>query len=237
MVIDFHSHILPGIDDGSSSPEESIAMLGMEAEQGIAQVIVTPHFYARYDTPEHFLQQRAASCVQLKAALTGRGKLPRIRVGAEVHYFSGISDSEVLSRLTIGRTNSLLLEMPSAPWSERMYREIEGIYEKQGILPVIAHVDRYIRPFHTHGIPKRLEALPVLVQANASFFLDRSTRSMALRMLRKGQIHLLGSDCHNLASRQPNLGEAVAVIRKHLGEEALQRIAHYQKIALTAEET
>ena len=58
-VIDFHSHILPGIDDGSASVEQSIAMLRMEAEQGIDHVVATPHFYPQYDTPEHFLRKRA----------------------------------------------------------------------------------------------------------------------------------------------------------------------------------
>ena len=57
-IIDFHSHILPGIDDGSESVEQSIAMLRMEAEQGITHVVATPHFYPRHDTPQRFLQRR-----------------------------------------------------------------------------------------------------------------------------------------------------------------------------------
>ena len=58
-IIDFHTHVLPGIDDGSCNVEESIALLRKEAEQGITHVIATPHFYPRYDTPEHFLERRA----------------------------------------------------------------------------------------------------------------------------------------------------------------------------------
>ena len=58
MVTDFHSHVLPGIDDGSTSVEESIAMLRMAAEQGVRRVIATPHFYPRHDSPEHFLEKR-----------------------------------------------------------------------------------------------------------------------------------------------------------------------------------
>jgi protein-tyrosine phosphatase len=105
-----------------------------------------------------------------------------------------------------------------------MYRELQDIHSKQGLIPIIAHVDRYIRPFRTYGIPDRLAELPVLVQANAGFFQDRFTRPMAMRMLRGGQIHLLGSDCHNLTSRAPNLDQAIRLIRKQLGEEALQWI-------------
>ena len=58
MIIDFHSHILPGIDDGSADVQESIAMLRMEAEQGITHVIATPHFYTHSDSPGHFLAKR-----------------------------------------------------------------------------------------------------------------------------------------------------------------------------------
>ena len=113
-----------------------------------------------------------------------------------------------------------------------MYRELEGIREKQGLTPIIAHVDRYIRPFHTYKIPARLEKLPVLVQANASFFLERGTRGMALKMLRAGQIHLLGSDCHNMDSRRPNLGQAVEIIQSKLGKDPLAQTAQYQTLVL-----
>lgn len=224
MVTDFHSHILPGIDDGSSSVEESINMLHMEAEQGIACVAATPHFYARYDDPELFLQRREDAFRKLQAAMTQHERLPRILLGAEVHYFQGMSDSEVLSRLTIAEKGCILIEMPPAPWTEQMYRELEWIYTKQGLTPVIAHLDRYISPLKTYGIPGRLEELPVLVQANASFFLRRSTAAFALRLLRQGRIHLLGSDCHNMTNRAPNLGPAVQRIVSKLGNTTLEQL-------------
>ncbi|MBQ8395535.1 MAG: capsular polysaccharide biosynthesis protein, partial [Oscillospiraceae bacterium] len=57
-IIDFHTHVLPKIDDGSSSLKESIGMLRLEAEQGIETVVATPHFYANHDSPEAFLERR-----------------------------------------------------------------------------------------------------------------------------------------------------------------------------------
>lgn len=228
-VADFHSHILPGIDDGSASVEESIKMLQMEAKQGIRHVIATPHFYANYDAPDRFLRRRAAAEQQLREAMGKYTDLPDIIVGAEVYYFPGISESELLSQLTIGGKRCILIEMPHSPWSKAMYRELEGIYVKQGLTPIVAHVDRYIGPFRTMGIPERLADLPVLVQANADFFLDRPTARMAMRMLRQDQIQLLGSDSHNLKDRKPNLGAALEKIQKKLGDDVLERIAFYQK--------
>ena len=220
-VIDFHSHILPGVDDGSRSLEQSIAMLKMEAEQGISKVVATPHFYAQHDKPEHFLAKRAAAERDLRQAMAANPGLPELEIGAEVYYFNGISDVDVLSELTIGKKKYILIEMPMPPWPERIYRDLENIWLKQDLVPIVAHIDRYIGPFRTFGILKRLESLPVMVQANASFFLERSTRGMAMRMLKQGRIQLLGSDCHDLKDRKPNLGEAVTMIRRQLGSQIM----------------
>lgn len=234
-IVDFHSHILPEIDDGSGSLTESIGMLKMEARQEIRHVIATPHFYARYDDPKQFLLNRRKAELRLREAMKRVDGLPEVTVGAEVHFFSGMSDSRVLPYLTIGQKRCILIEMPESPWSESMYRELENVSVKQGLIPIIAHVDRYIAPFRTYHIPERLEELPVLVQANANFFLRSSTRSMALKMLKKNQIQLLGSDCHNLTTRQPYLGDAVEVIRHRLGPDALKRIQYYQNEILMDE--
>lgn len=230
-MTDFHTHILPGIDDGAPNPKISLKMLAMMRQQGIRQVVATPHFYANHDHPERFLKRRQASEEALRSAL-GNGDAPRLHIGAEVYYFDGMSDCEQLRELTIGRSGYLLVEMPHAVWTERHYRELAGLHQKLGLIPVIAHIDRYISPLQTRGIPEALAELPVLVQANASFFTRRSTRKLALRLLRKDRIHLLGSDCHNLTDRKPNLSEATQIIRKHLGEDALQRIAQYENEVL-----
>lgn len=236
-VIDFHSHVLPGIDDGSDSLEESIALLRMEAEQGITHVVATPHFYPQHDNPERFLRRRKEAELRLREEMVKHDGLPELSIGAEVYFFSGISESDIVNQLTIDEKRCILLEMPQSPWTDRMYREMENIRSRQGLIPIVAHVDRYISPFRTHGIPARLEQLPVLVQANASFFLRGSNRSMAIRMLKNHQIHLLGSDCHSVDVRPPRLGEAVEQIRSRLGEEALDRIAHYQHSVLGMQNT
>lgn len=226
-VTDFHSHILPGIDDGSASLNESIAMLKMEAEQGIRQVVATPHFYARHDSPERFLRRRADAEARLREEMEKHPGLPQLEIGAEVYFFRGISESELLTQLTFKEKGCILLEMSQPVWAESIYRELSSIYYDRGIVPIIAHIDRYISRFRTYGIPEKLAELPVLVQANASFFLRSSTRNMALKMLREDKIHLLGSDCHNLNDRSPNLGEAVALISQRLGAEAIRRVNSY----------
>lgn len=228
MVTDFHSHVLPAIDDGSASLEESLALLELETAQGITHVVATPHFYARYDQPDTFFRRRNEAEALLRRELESRPHLPQLSVGAEVHFFRGISQSDVVERLTIDGSPYVMVEMPDCKWTDSMYRELEDLNRYRGLIPIIAHVDRYIAPFHTQGIPERLAQMPVVVQVNASFFLG-SGKNLALKMLRKGQIHLLGSDCHDLKERPPRLGEAVAVISKKLGTDALDGIRKVEK--------
>ena len=228
MVRDFHSHILPGMDDGSADVAESLAMLRMEAEQGISHVVATPHFYARYDNPDHFLEKRDRAEQLLREAMATESGLPEITVGAEVYFFRGMSESDFLPRLTIGSESCILIEMPHGHWTEEMYRELAAVWEKRRILPIIAHIDRYIRPFHARKVLQKLEQLPVYVQANADFFLERSTTGLAMRMLKEDRIQLLGSDCHNMDSRKPNLGSALERIEKKIGSEVLDAVRKYE---------
>lgn len=216
MAVDFHTHILPRIDDGSRSVEESLALLRLSAEQGIGEVILTPHFYPQYDTPQRFLEKRHRAMEALRARV--EPGMPALRTGAEVYFFPQMSHTDALRELTIEGTDCILVEMPAAPWTDRIYRELEEIHHNQGLTPIVAHVDRYLGRFRDYSIPKRLAGLPVLVQANASFFLEGSK---GMNILRSRQIHLLGSDCHNMRSRRPNLGPAREQIARKLGKGAL----------------
>ena len=223
-ISDFHTHILPNMDDGSHSVEESIALLELEAAQGIQTVVLTPHFYPQNESPYDFLKRRDASVALLKGAIGERSDLPHLTVGAEVSYYLGMSQSDDLPLLALEGTDCILIEMPPAPWPRHVWRDLRAIREERGLTPIIAHVDRYIRPFHTYGIPRRLEEIDVLVQANGNFFIRRETERMAMKMLKKGQIHLIGSDCHNLETRRPNVRTAAEKIERKLGREILSRI-------------
>ena len=210
-IVDLHSHVLPGVDDGSSSLTESLAMLRESAAQGIMVMAATPHFDPRSDTTEAFLERRNRAAEELKRQM--EAGMPRLLLGAEVRYFRGISESEKLPLLTLEGGRALLLELPPAPWPEEIWKELAQFRQRTGIVPIIAHLDRYIRPFRTRGIPERLGELDVLVQANSSFFLKRTTASLAQRLLREGKIHLLGSDCHGIRNRRPDLGATLKKIQ------------------------
>ncbi|MBQ9967406.1 MAG: hypothetical protein IJO88_01630 [Oscillospiraceae bacterium] len=231
IVSDLHTHILPHIDDGSPDVETSLAMLRLEAEQGVGHVALTPHFSARRDDPDRFLTVRERAMAELRAAMPADAGLPALCLGAEVSYFRGMSDCEALKDLCIEGTHYILIELPATRWDSQILRDLEELPSKQGLRPIVAHVERYLPAFSAGEVLRKLLERPLLLQANAGFFLRRRTAPMALRMLRQGQIHLLGSDCHDLTERPPELGKAAELICRRLGGDALSTIGELgQKI-------
>lgn len=235
VLVDFHTHILPCMDDGSDSVSRSLEMLALEKEQGVDTVILTPHFYPDNERPERFLERRAASQRLLIDALRGRSDLPELLFGAEVRYFEGISDCEYLPQLAIGDTGYVMIEMPMMKWSQRMLDELCGVSQKQSLTPIIAHIDRYVGTLRSCVDAGELAELPLLIQASAEFFIGHSTRRRAIKMLERGFIHLLGSDAHNMSSRRPNLENAFAVIKHSLGDEAIAYINSFENAVLCGE--
>lgn len=223
MIVDFHTHILPCIDDGSKSVEMSLKMLGHYSKEDV--VVLTPHFYPSHDRPEKFLEKRQEAYQQLLEVVDEA--MPKLVLGAEVYYFHGISQWQGLKDFVIENTKYVLIEMPMPPWTKQMIEEVDMIYSNLGLKPIMAHIDRYIQPFKTHGILRMLEGMNILVQANASFFLENKTSRWARKLLKQEVIHVLGSDCHNLDSRAPNLLAALKKIERKMGHEEIERIDFY----------
>ena len=224
---DFHSHILPEVDDGSKSVEESLLMLRMSAEQGVKRIVATPHFYAHKDNIDDFLCRRDAALDILKNAIRedadNFGEYPEIYVGAEVLYFPGISRSDSIKKLCIRGTNMLLLEMPFIQWDDKTLEEVFTIKDNLGIIPIVAHIDRYFR-IQTKDILAKLFEQEVLIQANADGIISPATRKKTLKLILDEKVDFLGSDCHNSSERKPNLYEACEIILKKNGQSFIDGI-------------
>ena len=212
-MIDIHAHILPEVDDGSGSLDESLGLLRMLAAQGVSLTAATPHFYADTDAPERFFARREAAWQRLSDAMTP--ELPRVLLGAELAYYRGVAQMQELERFCIGGGRLLLLELPFEPWPERMLMETVEIAER-GITVVLAHVERYFA-FQRRGVWSWLSERGVLMQSNATALLQMRTAGRVERMMRRGMICFLASDCHNLSTRPPRLYEAAARMEKRLG--------------------
>ncbi len=222
LIIDCHSHILPAIDDGARDLATSLEMLRLSGEQGVQRMIATPHFYASRDRLDAFLERRRAAFDAIRDARSG--DMPEIRLGAEVAFFRGIREAEQIDALQIEGTNALLLEMPFRPWSQSDVDEVACLIEKRGFRIILAHLERYLPMRENGAYLRQLTEMPVVVQINAEGLLDWRQRGRLIRMFGRGEAHLLGSDCHGLRRRPPNLTEGRQVLRKKLGQDILDRI-------------
>ena len=223
-MIDMHSHILPAIDDGSRDPEMTLEMLEESYRQGITDIVATPHFYINKDNIESFLEKRNNAYDIIKGKISDRNDVPNIYLGAEVYFFNGISRYDGLDKLCINNSKYMLLEMPFNKWSSKVLTEVENIIFDRKIIPIIAHIERYLDLQHGTDNINNLFSLEVIIQANASYVNYMFSRKKALKWIDNNIIQLMGSDAHNMDSRAPNLGKAYDIIKKKLGDSAVNRI-------------
>lgn len=198
--IDGHTHILPSIDDGSQSEAQSYRMLKLEKDNGIGVVLATPHFYPDHLSVKEFVKVRQGAYDKLMTYIKAKEDqedLPIIRQGAEVLLCTETADLEDLRDLAIEGTDYILIEMPYQNWQEWMYESIEKIRVRHHLIPVIAHVERYV-PMHndTDQIYRLLSMKGVLGQMNISSVLDRMGARLCHKLIVCQMVHILGSDAH-----------------------------------------
>jgi protein-tyrosine phosphatase len=212
------------MDDGSHTTAESIMLLQMLCSQGVKTAVATPHYYANAESIEEFLKRRQAVFNVLQEDKPEYA--PKVILGAEVKYFHGISKMPNLQKLMIEGTDLLLLEMPMRRWTQYMISEITQLSAVKGITVVLAHYNRYLKQ-QSKDLWDYLYKNDIVLQANAEFFTDFSTRRKAIAFLKQGIIPLIGSDCHNLKHRPPKIGTAYEIIKKRTNTGTVEQILKY----------
>jgi len=213
-MIDFHSHILPGFDDGAEDIEMSVKMLEKSKADGIDTIISTSHAYIKsQDSINVFLNRRKKYKGILNDGISGPD-LPEVKYGAEVHLYTDLSQFEHIDKLTIEGTNYILIEMPSRNWNDNLFEYVYNL-TISGFRPIIAHIDRYMWAKDKFS---NLACLDAVFQVNSDFFMSKKRLKDALWLFEKGYCHILGSDMHNLTERPTHMAEAYAVIEKKFGK-------------------
>lgn len=212
-LYDVHCHVLPGIDDGCATVEESLEVLIESSRQNIAMIAATPHYYPNESITQFLKRRRTAAQKLIEALDTKRIPRPGILLGAEVAYHVGLVHEENLTSLCIGKTSYLLLELPFKKWSASVLRDIQTMRNTRGIIPIIAHLERFF-PYQDKKTIQELLEMDVLVQMNAEYILDPRTKRNAKKLLKQDVIQLLGSDCHNTTSRPQQLEQAFMQLKK-----------------------
>ena len=224
-MLDIHSHILPGVDDGSESIEESIAILELMKKQGITDVIATPHLYPHEDSLIDFLENSNNAYNDLKEAIKGKD-LPNIYLGCEILYFEGMGNSRSLGSLCLNKSNYLLIELTDKCITESLMTNLLNLVDNIGIIPIIAHVERYFGSRKYRKFLKFLKKEEIIVQINASSFCENIFDRAIHKIFKYGIKTVIATDAHSLEERPPKMTEAFKIIRNKYGNAVVNEIIH-----------
>ena len=230
MRIDFHSHILPEMDDGAKSTAESIELLKILAEANVDMVVLTPHFYRDDENIEAFLKRRDAAYSSLVHAIDDIGEglnLPELILGAEVLFTPSLSSDPDFEKLCIGNTDYILLELPFIKFHDNFYRDYIKFLNRCDKKIILAHIERYLRFGNSvKDLQKLIEAGDITCQLNCSsivkagFFDMKKLKSI----IESNSVSAIGTDTHNLTSRPPLYKKAELILRKKCGDHEFERI-------------
>ena len=197
MTIDFHAHVLPGVDHGSSGMTESAQQLQKMKQLGVDAVVASSHFYPYAHTVKGYLKSATQAMAGITEQISQENR-PRLYRGAEVLLCEGMDRMEGLERLCIEGTDCLLLELPFSHWSSELVQTAHRLLSRD-MTVVLAHIDRY---------PDRMEIINELLakgakaQLNAAAFAKKYARSMWKTYCISGSIVALGSDLHGHKKRE-----------------------------------
>ncbi len=216
-ITDIHTHFLPRIDDGSKSVEESAQMLKIMADSGVKRVVATPHYYQDKITVDKFLGNRTVAYEKI------RNYIPegmQVKLGAEVKLEYDIHKQD-LGKLTIEGTDYILIELPYMRWDPWIFDELFKITSKHNLDIIIAHIDRYTGMIPDKTI-RELFKMDLKYQVNVDCLGGFFKKSSSMDYIKNNIPHFIGSDCHNLTSRPPCLGDAVKKIERKFGKERIE---------------
>jgi protein-tyrosine phosphatase len=222
---DIHSHILPGVDDGAVTMEETRKMLLLAYEEGIRVIIATPHFIAgKENIAAPNLKEIYEQVIRVAAEITNEFQ---ILLGNELYYNTGLINAlNEGTALTIDGTRYILVEF--APWIS--FRELwEGLNNCifAGYIPILAHTERYDCLVKDLDSVKDLINLGAYIQLNFSCITSRRFDSgyyFCRKLLHRGWVHFLGTDAHGARGRTVKTKKAVSYIRRKYGEDMIKQL-------------
>jgi len=221
-ITDCHTHILPSIDDGPSDADVSRQMIDSLLLQGAAAAILTPHFYPHETNINDFLFLRNESYKILTENLKTDLKLI---LGSEAFFCINFEHFDNIGSLCIEGTDLILFEIPFPDsMTAKILKQVEKFLSMHNYTPIIAHIDRY--PFfNTKNIHILHEFIDMgcLLQMGTAPLKEKGTAKFAVNLVKEGLISFIGSDCHNIKYRTPDIADAYKVLTDKFGISETQK--------------
>jgi protein-tyrosine phosphatase len=221
-MIDLHSHILPGLDDGARNLQESLKIARMAEKDGIEKMVATPHLFRGEFIKEDFsiIEKKQ---FQLSNALKENNLRIEILTGAEVHISHNLISHLKRNRkhLTLNKSSYMFVEFPS----DHVFSGVKNLFFElmsEGITPIVAHPERNSVFVNNPSLLYELIQMGALSQANSGSFsglYGKTAEEAVLRFLELNLIHFIASDCHNTRSIVPYLSDAVINTEMIIGNE------------------
>ncbi len=221
-LVDIHSHILWGLDDGAGDLSETLAMLEMAYAHGTTDIVATPHANYRYRFDKAIIEERIA---ELRASAPA---LPRIHAGCDFHLNVQNVDDALAHphKYAINGLNYVMTEFPDLmiPTSseEILRRLIEA-----GMVPVITHPERNANLQNAMQRLSEWVSMGCLIQVTAQSLtgeFGKEAQESAWQMFAAGLVHVVASDAHDTVGRPPRLDAAWAAVKKELGKATAVRV-------------
>lgn len=226
-MYDLHCHILPGVDDGSSSFEESMAMARLAEKNGIKAIFATPHYIEDAWNKDVHYNQMVLDKLNLEIRNNGIDII--IYLGNEVYStFNVLNLLESGEITTLNSSNYLLIELPM--YEVPIYVE-SMIYNLKlaGITPIIAHPERNTKIIDDPNILYSLISKGALGQLNLSSLLGlygRSVKRTAEILVLHNMIHFVGTDSHKPRESNYEIKKAISILNNLIGNEKTLKLTN-----------
>lgn len=216
MMVDLHTHILPGLDDGAATIEQSLEIARVAEAAGIDTIVATPHIRDDHAFPLELIEERLGT---LRGALREAAIAVRVVRGGEVSLAKVTElDDETLASLCIGEGRYLLVESPYTQAPSLLETALFDL-QVRGFRPVLAHPERSLTFLHDRGRLERLVERGVVCSVTAMSLtgaFGTSIRAYTMRLLAAGLVHNIASDAHDATRRAPGFQRALAELHSEL---------------------
>ncbi len=223
-MIDIHSHVLFGMDDGAQDLDTAIDMCRDAYENGCDVLVLTPHF-VDYKNLSDFVEERDHR-IRILAEILDKEEIPlKLVAGAEIFLNDKIFSVKSLDALTINKSRYILCEMPLGPFNtDHVLMWFDELIDR-GYIPILAHPERYVELHRNYNLMDEILDRPILLQINIDSLRGRNGEApqyMALDLMNRGFAHFMASDAHDLVYRHTRLAEKFEDLPDDITDEIIE---------------
>ncbi len=224
-MIDFHTHILPNIDDGSKNIEETFSLIKEAEKAGFNKIISTSHYFEGFYESSHI--DREAWIEALNTKISEQNINVKLYLGSEIYISDNIINLlESNKASSINKTRYVLFEMPLNAKPLNLYDMVFELI-KHKYIPILAHPERYVFVQKDTELIYDLIQNGVLMQSNFGSFIGfygTEIQKTAKELLKRNMIHFLGSDVHRQNTLYKKIPESIKTLKNYISTEKIEEL-------------